>query len=484
LLCGPYAASHVRRLVVAAAAVDAMYMFLVALAAPSQALIVVAAALSTIGWLMLIAIILVVVWYWVRLARSTKRLRYVQGQQALRDSLMTGLSLAWDSGRVSGGLAAPFDATSDPYAPAVLGFTLTVYGIMSVAGITASLSNAVRHADCVSMARPGNASVPALPAAGCELPAYPGVSHAAVIVIGLMLVGAAASNAAGALKSTLRQHVTNAKKRAARYVARHIWSMQLRHNASSGTVSRPSQRPASSESAGRMDSMASSFAIPPSMTAKVPTTETAVSGVMGVARDAAQAHLYRHESERLSPLQVQARMVALPKTSSMVIAMTSMGRSASAASVMKRVPSRGAHLSEPPDRLVASCVDRVDDMPLEEMPRRVTSAVREARRWRAVLARLESRVRTFLALIAVLSVLGIVDALMLSFMGNVAQVSFFIFRGIKALVRVYILLMATLAATSEATVQRFSRLACPCRRSTSRSQVSPGLSPTLPGLDA
>lgn len=474
--CGSYAGSHMRRIVVVAAVAEIAYWTSMMTASPTPQTILGIAALSTLTWTLSILLLLVVVWYWVRIARSAKRLRYVKAQQELRDAEMAGSSIAWDSGRVSGGLAAPFDATADPYAAAVLGLVTFVFIGIATGGIIASLTNAADHVQCrargqaLAVTNRSNTNAP-LQDSGCGIPAFPGVVHSAIVVIGLMLVGAVASNAGNALGESFRCQVTIAWQRASTHVARHAWSLHSQISSSGSMV-----RNNTAGSAMKQHSPPGSILSLPIATPNLTTANTAVAtGALGPARAATEAGpvlLNDTSREKRPPPQGHIPVIDSPGDHPRV---TLPGRSWSAGSAMvdSVATAPAAASGRPPDALISSCSARLGTMPLHNLPGRTSQLVREARRRADLLARIRLRIRLFVTTITILGLSRLADALALSMQGHLGQLLLFSLAGIQVFLRFVILLTATIASTSPSSLDAIGRALCLCCRNTAVSRIAP-----------
>jgi len=214
---GATAGAAKRRLVTCSALVETVRFAIVAFSSStSPALLAAIALLSSISWTLITWLALITVWYWVRLARSSSRLFTIHSEVAKRNSGMAGSSVTWDSSRRSSGLAAPFDATADPFAGSILCAMVGVFATLCITGAAASLINMRAHVECLALgeAHAGNSSLIGA-AAVCQRPAYPGTAHASVVSVGLILLALASANAGSALLRRFRRLAQKSSAKAA-----------------------------------------------------------------------------------------------------------------------------------------------------------------------------------------------------------------------------------------------------------------------------
>jgi len=131
--CGHTAAGHLRRVVGLAAVFESLLWLepfgtLTGSSWGRTAGTITSVAVRTLTTLAVV----VIAWYWVRIARSAARLRSIHERTRLRDVGLVGASHMWIKGISTGGLAAPFDATADPHARSILALTLVVAALWAI----------------------------------------------------------------------------------------------------------------------------------------------------------------------------------------------------------------------------------------------------------------------------------------------------------------------------------------------------------------
>ncbi|KAA0157411.1 hypothetical protein FNF31_05757 [Cafeteria roenbergensis] len=465
--CGATAAGNLRRATALALLSDVLYNALVlVISSANDSTVATVAAMESLSWLANMWIVLIILWYWVRLSRSASRLRTIHHNIGLRNSGMVGQSNSWLTHRTSGGLAAPLDATADPYAGSVLLIVATVAAAGGVAGTVAALSNALAHVGCDALTGPPEEH--AAHSKHCQVKAFPGMTHASTVSIGYFFVAIAAANAGSALLARFRQLTQRSETTAQVLQAR-------RRRRSQEGFERTSSH-ATAESLLRRSLHASGRKVVP--LAPPSAAGDSASGVHRAPRDsgtgsvamAVGAAMLREENPPLAQPSASSNPFS-PKVERLSAA------SEEGAAPAVDSPHQGGEGSIFSGSIPHSFVvgSRSDARSSKE----VVAAVKEAEQWKATHARLRTRINIFCAVLIFIGLGGIGDVITVTVGGTPPQ-AFVVAKAVHVLLRLSVQLTVWRFVTCVQTLASMEQLLSGCsvpveQRST--AAVSPAASP-------
>lgn len=455
---GATAAGNLRRATTLAVFSDVLYNLLVlAISSANLTTVATVAAVESLTWLANMWIVLIILWYWLRLSRSASRLRTIHHNIGLRNSGMVGQSNSWRTYRTSGGLAAPLDATADPYAGSVLLIVATVAIAGGVAGTVAALSNALDHIGCDALTE--SPEEHAAHGKHCQVKAFPGMTHASTVSIAYFLIAIAAANAGSSLLARFRQLTQRSETTAQVLQARRRRRSQEGFERTSSHATAESLLRRSLQPHGRkVAPLAPSSAAGESASGARRVPRNSGTGSVAMAVGAA---MLCEENPPLAPSAAEAP--CSPKVERLSAA-SDEGPVLAADSPHHGGEGSLFSTSIPHSFVVGSRFEA-------RSSKEVVAAVKEAEQWKATHARLRTRINIFCTVLILIGLGGIGDVVTVTLNGAPPQ-AFVVAKAVHVLLRLSVQLTVWRFVTCVRTLARIEHLFTGCGESAEEPRVA------------